>query len=82
MIYITDRRNTARAKPSTAIKVYSNVQHVSLMVNGVAIGTGDPDDLHIINWENIELKKGANKIEITAKQGNRVLHDECEWTVL
>ena len=82
MVYITDRRNTTRNKPVTDIKVYSNVPGVSLKVNGIVQGgTRDPDELHIITWENIELKKGPNKIEITSEQAKHLLHDECEWTL-
>jgi len=79
MLYITDRRNEVRTQQSTVIKIYSTIAHVKLTVNGAAIATSEPDELHIIRWENIALRKGKNKIEISANTDGKVLLDSCEW---
>ncbi|WP_183574378.1 glycoside hydrolase family 2 protein [Mucilaginibacter sp. X5P1] len=81
MLYITDRRNTSRHKPLTTVKVYSTVSNVRLIVNGTALKSASPDQLHIIKWENIKLKKGLNKIEVRSGSGGNVLEDSCEWAL-
>ncbi|WP_228072564.1 glycoside hydrolase family 2 TIM barrel-domain containing protein [Mucilaginibacter boryungensis] len=79
MLYITDRRNTIRHHQKCTIKVYSNVAGVELWLNDVFLKKQDPDEYHTINWENIRLMKGKNKIEIKSKVSGRLLRDTCYW---
>ncbi|MBB6126312.1 glycoside hydrolase family 2 protein [Mucilaginibacter lappiensis] len=81
MLYITDRRNEVRTQQATVIKIYSTMAHVKLRVNGTVIANGEPDEFHIIRWENVLLHKGKNKIEVSATTDRKVLQDTCEWTM-
>ncbi|WP_184550477.1 glycoside hydrolase family 2 protein [Mucilaginibacter sp. FT3.2] len=81
MLYITDRRNIDRHQSLTTIKIYSTVLNVQLIVNGAVLKSASPDQLHIIKWENIRLKKGLNKIEVRGGAGSNILEDSCEWTL-
>ncbi|MGZ3756582.1 MAG: glycoside hydrolase family 2 protein [Mucilaginibacter sp.] len=81
MLYITDRRNVTRHQSLTTVKVYSTVPDVQLIVNGMVFKSASPDQLHIIRWENIQLKKGLNKIEVRGGLNGSMLRDWCEWTL-
>ncbi len=81
MVYIASRRLVKRTQPMTAIKVYSNCREVTLKVNGKMIGRMKPDAIKVCLFENVALKKGKNKIEVTGRtaQSGKRLTDVCEW---
>ncbi len=81
MIYIAARRMTPRVRPITQIKVFSTASQVELKVNGVVIGTAKPDEVKVFRWDKVELKNGANLIEVSATQNGKVLSDSCQWVV-
>jgi len=76
MLYITSRRHIQRAEKTTPVKVYANVEQITLTVNGKNIGTKDPSDMCIITWEEVELKEGENTLLVTS--GNH--SNSCQWT--
>ena len=80
-LYITDRRNTERHVSITNIKVYSTLPSAELFVNGKSLGKKSPDDLKRIVWENVELQKGTNNIEVKAGKKGNELTDSCAWEV-
>jgi len=82
MIYIADRRNAKRNQPITTIKVYSNIQSVELWLNGAFMGSRDKNDIGIVEWPNVTLAKGPNKIVIKAQVNGKVVEDMCEWELL
>jgi beta-galactosidase len=80
VLRIADSRLINRKKEITSIKVYSNLKNVTLVFNGVKINTQrTPSDLHIIEWGNIQLKKGENTIEVSGYKGKEKFTDQCEW---
>lgn len=82
MLYIADRRYVSRSSDITTIKTYSNLKEVELFVNGSSLGLKQPNEEHIIYWENVKLKPDKNHIEIKGKNGKSVLSDFCIWKVL
>ena len=78
IIYLTSKRHVVRTEEMTPVKVYANVPEVELFVNNVSIGVRQPDDLGIVQWENIDLTLGDNKI--LAKDTASALADEVVWT--
>lgn len=81
MVYLADRRHTIRKSKSTTIKCYSNLPEVELFVNGKSFGISKPDEVKIAKWANAELNSGKNRIEVKAKNGEKVLTDFCEWVL-
>ncbi len=79
MVYLTSRRATPRTGAQTEVKAYSNGSEVTLSVNGQAVGTAKPDDVHICRWPNVTLKPGVNRVEVVARANGRELRDGCEW---
>ncbi|WP_394836436.1 beta galactosidase jelly roll domain-containing protein [Pendulispora rubella] len=79
-VYITSRRWTNRTKATTTVKVYGNVDSVSLSVNGAPIGTASSSN-HIYTWPNVNLAPGANHITVTGSRGTESYTDDVVWTL-
>jgi len=78
-VYITSRRFTNRGEPKTPIKIYSNCETVELKINGASQGTVHSTD-HIFLWNDRQLVRGENRIEVSASQGGKTYADSCSWT--
>jgi len=78
MLHITSRRFTDRADPRATVKVYTNAEAATLIVNGTEIGTRQAEN-RIVSWP-ITLREGANAIEVRAQVGDDVLIDRVTWS--
>ena len=79
MVYIAGRRSVHRVKPVTEVQIFSNCAEVTLKVNGQIIKKMQPDGVKVCIFKDIRLKKGENNIEVSAKNGKRVITDACCW---
>lgn len=79
MVYVSERRCTLRTRSNTTVRVFSNCDEVTLLVNGKKAGTLRPDELNTCTFEDVQLQKGANRIEVTARKGRTTLTDSCTW---
>ena len=79
MVYIAGRRSVNRVKPVTEVQIFSNCAEVTLKVNGQIIKKMQPDGVKVCIFKDIRLKKGENNIEVSAKNGKRVITDACSW---
>ena len=77
MLHITSRRFTDRTEPGATVKVYTNAEAATLVVNGAEIGTRRAED-RMVSWP-VTLRPGANTIEVRAEAGGEVLSDRVEW---
>lgn len=80
VLYLTQRRVVERENKITPVTVYSNIGIPQLFVNGVEVkdykkGT---TSVHYI-FENVELKEGANSIEVKASDNGKVYEDKILW---
>ena len=64
MVYVAGRRWVDRAPDERNITVYTNCENVTLVVNGVEVGTKAAVD-HCVVFENVALQAGENTV--TAK---------------
>jgi beta-galactosidase len=80
-LHITSRRFTRRINPTTDVKVYSNVDEVELLVNGVTQGKQVRNAYCILTWKGVQLQPGDNHIEARATRDGQALSDECVWTL-
>lgn len=79
MVYIAGHRSVNRVKPVTEVQIFSNCAEVTLKVNGQIIKKMQPDGVKVCIFKDIQLKKGENNIEVSAKNGKRVITDACCW---
>ncbi len=79
MVYIAGRRSVNRVKPVTEVQVFSNCAEVTLKVNNQLAGKMQPDGVKVCVFKNIRLNKGKNMIEVSAKNGKKVVTDACCW---
>jgi len=78
MVYIASRDWRVRGgerNASSTIDVYSNLDQVTLTVNGVSLGAKRPGDVHKTRWP-VQLKDGPNIVRATGKSGNHPASDE------
>ncbi|HEX6765724.1 MAG TPA: glycoside hydrolase family 2 TIM barrel-domain containing protein [Polyangiaceae bacterium] len=79
VVYITSRRFTPRTTATTTVKVYSNLDSVTLTVNGTSRGAGTGAD-HIFQWTNVPLTTGQNTVQATGTSGTTTAMDSVTWT--
>ncbi len=81
VLYLLSRRHTDRTEPSVPVEVYTNLGEVELRVNGTLVSRKRMEsDIHKIRWDEIGLAPGRNRIDVTARQGEKTYTDSCEWT--
>jgi beta-galactosidase len=82
VLYITSRQFTTRASNNIAVKIYANMDSVTLSVNGVTIGTinsaSAPEKIFL--WNNIALQPGPNQIQVTGTRAGQNYSDSVTWT--
>jgi beta-galactosidase len=82
VLYITSRRFTSRQANTIPIKIYANMDSVTLKVNGVTIGTlssaAAPDKIFL--WNNIAVQAGTNLIEVSGTRGGQTYTDSVSFT--
>jgi len=82
MVYITSRRDILRVDDITDIKVYSNLQQVTLKVNGKLQQDKNAID-NMAVWKSVQLRSGKNRIEVSAQASDgTTLTDKVVWTVV
>lgn len=80
VLHITSSRYLFREKPQTQVKVYTNLNDVTLTVNGETFPAQSPEK-GIVVWEDIQLQTGNNGIIVQAKKGGQTYTDDCVWVV-
>jgi beta-galactosidase len=78
VLYIASRRYVDRPTDTVEVKVYSNLDAVQLVVNGVPLGTLSSPD-HIFRWTGVALQPGANQIEVLGARAGDIYTDEVTW---
>ena len=78
-VYITGRRFNPRTTATIDVKVYSNLDSVSLTVGGVALPAKTSTD-HIFIFPAVPLAAGDNQVEATATGGAVTATDSVTWT--
>ncbi|MDP4106166.1 MAG: glycoside hydrolase family 2 TIM barrel-domain containing protein [Bacillota bacterium] len=82
-VYITSRRYMNRKERISPIKVYSNVNKVTLTVNGKNYGQGKLQQPGVFIWNHVELKNSGNVVVAAAKSadGTNVKDHVLNWIV-
>ena len=72
-IHITSKRYIDREKEVINVKVYSNLDEVTLFVNDKEVSTLKGKEIFI--FENVQLLDGQNEVRVIAKEGNKEYTD-------
>jgi beta-galactosidase len=81
LVYIASRRFTLRTTEAADVKIYSNLELVTLNVNGVPFGSPEPVIEHRVRWSAVPLQVGDNTIEVVANgSGGQRVSDSVVWT--
>jgi beta-galactosidase len=78
VLYITSRRYNPRPTATIDVKVYSNLDSVTLTVNGTSLGANTSTN-HIFLWPGVALNAGANPVVATGTQGAVSATDTVTW---
>lgn len=65
-VYITSRRYTDRSESTIPIKVYSNLDKVTLTVNGVEYGGGKKQQSGVFVWDTVKIQAHDNLVVASA----------------
>jgi beta-galactosidase len=79
VVYITGRRFNPRTTPTITVKVYSNLDGVTLTVNGTALPARTSTD-HVFTWTNVALNTGSNTVTAAGTKGTVTANDSVTWT--
>ena len=78
VLYIASRRDTPRKTDMVDIKIYSNLETVSLTINGKPLQAQAPDG-RIALWHGVSLTPGNNTITATGRRGRKLIRDTVVW---
>ncbi len=80
VLHIAEARNSQRTEAITTVKVFTNLEKVTLKLNGKVIQKQKlKSDMHTIVFENIHLQKGENKIEVMSEKGKESFTHKADW---
>ena len=79
MVYLASRRYTPRQQSAIRVRVYSNCASVELFVNDKPLGPRSDPHHDPLDWENITLQPGANRIRAVGTSAGRTVEDACVW---
>jgi len=77
MIHLANRRAPPGAGSIFDVKAYTNLDEVTLVVDGTALAPRGGSD-HVVTWENLFLPAGAHRLTATGTDGTS---DSMEWIV-
>lgn len=69
VLYLAGKRNRMRSKEIQSFMVFTNYPEAELFVNGKSCGKAKADALATVIWNDVQLQKGENKIEVVAGTG-------------
>ncbi|HEY8975413.1 MAG TPA: glycoside hydrolase family 2 TIM barrel-domain containing protein, partial [Burkholderiaceae bacterium] len=76
MLHLADRRAAPRAGAGSNVKVYTNLDEVTLAVDGASLGSRRASN-RVATWEDVKLPPGVH--HLTATGGG--VNDSIEWIV-
>lgn len=79
VLYLASRRFTARTSRDAEIKLYSNLPHVEVSLNGQPCAKPRHDGV-IWRWP-VQLADGENRVVARAQTASGEVTDECTWTL-
>ena len=80
VLYIAGRRDTARLNDVTTVKVFSNVDNVTLYLNGIKLPQPEVGaTVHDLVFNNVKLKPGTNILQAKGYKNGKEITDQVTW---
>lgn len=76
-VYIAGRREVNRTQKLVNIQAFSNSGEAELWLNGKNMGKAAPNQVNVLEWNNVLLSDGENTIVVKNKYGI----DQCVWVL-
>lgn len=76
-VYIAGRREVNRTQKLVNIQAFSNSGEAELWLNGKNMGKAAPNQVNVLEWDNVLLSDGENTIVVKNKYGI----DQCVWVL-
>ncbi len=80
IVHITGRRNNPRTAATIDVKVYSNLDTVSLSVNGAVFSAPQSSPDHIFRFAGVPLAVGENRVDAEASSAVVRVSETVFWT--
>ncbi|NND07610.1 MAG: beta-galactosidase [Saprospiraceae bacterium] len=80
VLHITSSRYLFREEAETQVRVYTNIDNVSLEINDRQYPTKSPER-GVIVWDDVTLDKGNNGVIVKAEKEGNIYTDDCVWVV-
>lgn len=77
MLHLVDRRAPPRSGVGTDVKVYTNLDEATLVVDGASLGSRRASN-HVATWADVKLSPGVHHLTAAGAGG---VDDSIEWTV-
>ena len=78
VLHLCEKRFTDRQAQKIAVRAFSNVGEAELFINGKSQGVAKPTELCVLDWKDVPLAEGENKVELKAVSGKA--SDACTWS--
>lgn len=69
VLHVCSQRATETANAACTVVGFCNRGPVTLVVNGDAVGTQEPDAVKVVTWSDVALREGANEIVLKTDDG-------------
>ena len=76
-VYIAGRREVNRTQKLVNIQAFSNSGEAELWLNGKNMGKAAPNQVNVLEWNNVLLSDGENTIVVKNNYGI----DQCVWVL-
>lgn len=80
-LHLAGKRVTEHTHEQTDVMVFSNLDEVTLVVNGKMIARQEPNAMKIEVFKGVNLAKGDNRIKVTGKCGKKKFSDSANWSM-
>jgi len=77
MLHLVNRRAPPRGGIATDVRVYTNLDEATLVVDGASLGPRRASD-HVATWAGVTLSPGVHHLTATSADG---VGDSIEWSV-
>ncbi|MGL4292269.1 MAG: beta-glucuronidase LacZ4 [Bacteroidales bacterium] len=79
VLHISEKRNNVRKNNICNIRAFCNMKQGELFINNKSFGKRKTSPDGILEWNNIYLEKGENKICVKSQWKGRTIEDSCIW---
>lgn len=81
VVHLNSKSWTRRTDSTTDVKVYTDADQVTLLVNGIPVGGPQPGAGHVVTWPGVPLRPGPNSVVVIGNGDGWSRTDSATWTL-